>query len=182
MSCELGQRLGGPETRIGINVSPLHLRRPGFADQLLALLDRSGLPPGRLAIEITEGSLLDDPERVGRPLDRLREVGVTAALDDFGTGYSSLSYLHNIPLHTLKIDRTFVARLGLPDRSDSATVVSAVLAMARALGLRVVAEGIETPQQRALLQAMGCQWGQGYLLGRPAPLAHWLALDAPAAT
>ena len=180
LSCVLGQRLGGPETRIGINVSPLHLRRPRFADQLLALLERSGLPPERLAIEITEGSLLDDPERVGRLLDRLREVGVTAALDDFGTGYSSLSYLHNIPLHTLKIDRTFVARLGQPDRSDSATVVSAVLAMARALGLRVVAEGIETPEQRALLQAMGCQSGQGYLLGRPAPLAHWLAQDMPA--
>jgi diguanylate cyclase (GGDEF)-like protein len=180
LSCVLGQRLGGPETRIGINVSPLHLRRPRFADQLLALLERSGLPPERLAIEITEGSLLDDPERVGRLLDRLREVGVAAALDDFGTGYSSLSYLHNIPLHTLKIDRTFVARLGQPDRSDSATVVSAVLAMARALGLRVVAEGIETPEQHALLQAMGCQSGQGYLLGRPAPLAHWLAQDMPA--
>ena len=152
------------------------MRRAGFGDRLLALVAGSGLEPGQLVVEITEGSLLDDPERVGRVLDRLREAGIDAALDDFGTGYSSLSYLHNIPLRTLKIDRAFVARLGQGDRGDSATIVSAVLAMARALGVHVVAEGIETPQQRDMLLAMGCELGQGYLLGRPAPVTAWPSL------
>jgi EAL domain-containing protein (putative c-di-GMP-specific phosphodiesterase class I) len=161
---------------VGINVSPLHLRRAGFGDRLMALVAGCGLDPGQLVVEITEGSLLDDPDRVGRLLDRLRDAGIDAALDDFGTGYSSLSYLHNIPLRTLKIDRAFVARLGQGDRGDSATIVSAVLAMARALGIHVVAEGIETLQQRDTLLAMGCELGQGYLLGRPAPVTAWPAL------
>jgi diguanylate cyclase (GGDEF)-like protein len=172
-SCRSVRPLLGAGMRVGINVSPLHLRRAAFGDQLLGLIERTGLGPEQLVIEITEGSLLDDPERVGRLLDRLRDAGIDAALDDFGTGYSSLSYLHNIPLRTLKIDRTFVARLGQPDRTDSATVISAVLAMARALGINVVAEGIETPQQRDTLLAMGCELGQGYLLGRPAAAGHW---------
>jgi len=173
LSCASGRRLGGDDTQIHINVSPLHLRREGFGDQLLAMLARTGLPPSRLMIEITEGSLLDDPERVGRLLARLCESGISASLDDFGTGYSSLSYLHNIPLRVLKIDRTFISRLGQSDRSNSATVVSAVLAMARALGMQVVAEGVETPDQRDTLLAMGCALGQGYLLGRPAPASTW---------
>jgi EAL domain-containing protein (putative c-di-GMP-specific phosphodiesterase class I) len=137
------------------------------------MLARTGLPPSRLMIEITEGSLLDDPERVGRLLTRLCESGISASLDDFGTGYSSLSYLHNIPLRVLKIDQTFISRLGQADRSNSATVVSAVLAMARALGMQVVAEGVETADQRDTLLAMGCALGQGYLLGRPAPASTW---------
>ena len=112
-------------------------------------------------------------------LDRLHDAGIGTALDDFGTGFSSLSYLHTFPLRMLKIDRSFVAGLGQPSRHDSATVVASVLALARALGMQVVAVGIETEDQRRTLLDMGCELGQGYLLGRPAPLGHWLEPQDP---
>jgi EAL domain-containing protein (putative c-di-GMP-specific phosphodiesterase class I) len=136
------------------------------------MLQRTGLAPSRLVIEVTEGSLLDDPEGVRDILARLRDEGIGAALDDFGTGYSSLSYLHTFPLRSVKIDRSFVARLGLDEGNSNAVVVS-ILALARALGMEAVAEGIETQAQRDALLAMGCHYGQGYLLGRPAPIGHW---------
>ena len=106
-------------------------------------------------------------------LERLRQVGVGAALDDFGTGYSSLSYLHSLPLRMLKIDQAFVQQLGQGSATSSTPVVAAILALARALNLQVIAEGIETPAQREALLAMGCELGQGYLLGRPAPITQW---------
>jgi len=155
-----------------INVSPLHFRRLDFCARLLAMLQRTGLPPWRLVLEVTEGSLLDDPEGVRDILATLRNEGVGAALDDFGTGYSSLSYLHTFPLRIVKIDRSFVARLGVEGSNSDAVVVS-ILALARALDIEAVAEGIETAAQRETLLAMGCLFGQGYLLGRPAPIAHW---------
>jgi len=119
--------------------------------------------------------LLDDPERVRATLERLRAAGVGAALDDFGTGYSSLSYLHSLPLRILKIDRAFVDELDKSGNTNSTTVVAAILALARALDIQVIAEGIETEAQREALMAMGCELGQGYLLGRPAPIEHWVA-------
>jgi diguanylate cyclase (GGDEF)-like protein len=173
-SCELAARLGGEDTYLAINVSPRHFRRLEFGDQLLAMLDRTGLPPGRLMVELTEGSLIDHPERVRAALEQLREAGIGAALDDFGTGYSSLSYLHTFPLRILKIDRAFVSELGKEGRNSSASVVAAVLALARALEMSVVAEGIETETQRRALLAMGCEVGQGYLMARPAPIGRWL--------
>ena len=169
LSCALAQRRTASNTYLTINVSPQHFRRPDFDTRLAALLERAGLAPDRLVIEITEGSLLDNPERVAATLQRLGALGVRAALDDFGTGYSSLSYLHKFPFRILKIDRSFVAALGQDASVTSVTVVSAVLAMARALNMDVVAEGIETPEQRRMLESMGCEFGQGYLLGRPAP-------------
>ena len=157
-----------------INVSPLHLRHPDFDQRLLSLLDRSGIEREQLVIEVTEGALLDDTERVRTMLERLDVAGVRAALDDFGTGYSSLSYLHTLPLHKLKIDQSFVHSLNRSAYNGSNAVVGAILALGRALDLFVVAEGIETVAQRDQLLAMGCQYGQGFLLGAPAPLAHWL--------
>jgi diguanylate cyclase (GGDEF)-like protein len=155
-----------------INVSALHLQHADFDRHLMRLLERTGFDPARLIIEVTEGSLLDDPERVRATLERLRRIGIGAALDDFGTGYSSLSYLHSLPLRMLKIDRSFVHALdeGMP---ATTTVVAAILALARALGIQVIAEGIETPAQRSALLRMGCEFGQGYLLGRPAPIDQW---------
>ncbi len=140
---------------VTINVSALHLGRPEFSARLLALLETTGLASHQLVIEVTEGSLLGDPEQVRRVLLGLRERGIGAALDDFGTGYSSLSYLHSLPLRLLKIDRAFVQAMGEDDRQNSTTVVAAIIALASAL------------------QAMGCEIGQGYLLGRPVPLAQW---------
>ncbi|MDB6163585.1 MAG: diguanylate cyclase protein [Xanthomonadaceae bacterium] len=172
-SCALAaQQLRG-DSYLTINVSPLHFKRPDLCERLRDMLRRTGLSPSRLVLEVTEGSLLDDPEGVRRILAELREDGVGAALDDFGTGYSSLSYLHTFPLRIVKIDRSFVARLGVEGSNSDAVVVS-ILALARALDIEAVAEGIETPAQRETLLAMGCRYGQGYLLGRPAPISAWL--------
>lgn len=156
-----------------VNVSALHLGRADFAQRLLAMLERTGLPSRRLVVEVTEGALFADPEQVRRMLHGLREHGVRAALDDFGTGYSSLSYLHSLPLSLLKIDRAFVQALGAGDHHTSTTVVAAIIALASALNMQVIAEGIETDAEHAALLAMGSTLGQGFLLGRPAPLARW---------
>jgi diguanylate cyclase (GGDEF)-like protein len=175
LSCGLATRLGGSDNFLTINVSPRHFRRAEFVARLMAMLERTGLRPQRLLLELTEGSLIEQPEQVRATLEQLSEAGIGAVLDDFGTGYSSLSYLHTFPLRTLKIDRAFVSELGKEGKTSSASVVAAVLALARALNLNVVAEGIETQEQRNTLVAMGCELGQGYLLGRPAPIGHWLA-------
>ncbi|MFN4118958.1 EAL domain-containing protein [Acidovorax sp.] len=164
---------------LSVNVAPRHFRQPGFGERMLRVLHDTGLPPQRLCLEITEGALIEDPERTSTVLHELRAHGMALALDDFGTGYSSLGYLHRLPLLTLKIDRSFVQPLdaGPPPASDDATapnpsaaVVRAVLALAGSLGLNVVAEGIETPAQQQVLIDLGCTQGQGYLFGRPRPL------------
>jgi EAL domain-containing protein (putative c-di-GMP-specific phosphodiesterase class I) len=181
LSCELLLQHGRADTFMTVNVSALHLRHADFDGRLIQLLERTGLSPSRMVVEVTEGALLDNPERVRATLDRLRTIGVGAALDDFGTGYSSLSYLHSLPLRILKIDRAFVQELDKGANTSSTTVVAAILALARALNIQVIAEGIETGIQYAALVAMGCEMGQGYLLGHPSPIAHWLesrALDA----
>ena len=174
LSCGLLANHGSDETFMTFNVSALHLRHADFDTRLIELLKKTGLPPSRLVAEVTEGALLDNPDRVRATLDRLRSIGVGAALDDFGTGYSSLSYLHSLPLRILKIDRAFVLELDQEGNTNSTTVVAAILALARALNIKVIAEGIETEAQRDALLAMGCEMGQGYLLGRPAPIRQWL--------
>ncbi|TPG47937.1 EAL domain-containing protein [Rhodanobacter glycinis] len=173
LSCNLLLQHGRDEAFMTVNVSALHLRHPDFDERLIRLLEHTGLAPSRLVVEVTEGALLDNPERVRATLDRLRLIGVGAALDDFGTGYSSLSYLHSLPLRILKIDRAFVQELDKGANTNSTTVVAAILALARALNIQVIAEGIETEIQHGALMAMGCEMGQGYLLGHPAPIAHW---------
>lgn len=175
--CERFLKLPDKDTFLTFNVSALHLRHGDFDARLVRLLERTGLPPWRLIVEVTEGSLLDNPEQVRTMLERLRAIGVGAALDDFGTGYSSLSYLHSLPLRMLKIDRAFVHALGEDEHTTATTVVAAILALARALGIQVIAEGIETPAQCQALLEMGCELGQGYLLGRPAPIGQWLARE-----
>jgi EAL domain-containing protein (putative c-di-GMP-specific phosphodiesterase class I) len=175
MSCKLAKRLDPENTRayVTINVCPQHFRHADFDETLLALVRRCGLPTSRLVIELHEGSMIDHPQRVRATLERLREAGVGAALDDFGTGYSSLSYLHTFPLRMLKIDRSFVAGLDQEAQNSSAKVVAAVIAMARALEMDVVAEGIETVEQGNALIALGCDFGQGFLFGKPAPIGDW---------
>jgi EAL domain-containing protein (putative c-di-GMP-specific phosphodiesterase class I) len=149
----------------------------------LQLTSETGFDPATLRIEVTEGTLLGDPAAVAKVLQRLRAACIEAALDDFGTGYSSLGYVHRFPLKMIKIDQSFVAPLGQDDAPRSLAVVGAILALAHSLGLEVVAEGIETEQQLRVLRNMGCVYGQGYLFGRPQPVAHWIALrDAAIAT
>lgn len=174
LACRAAAALPEPGQFITVNVSPRHFTHADFDWRLLELIDACGIGPERICIELTEGSLLTNTEQVRAILGRLREAGVLAALDDFGTGYSSLSYLHRFPLRMLKIDRSFIAELGDGPNSASAGCVKAILALARSLEMEVVAEGIETAAQHEALLALGCELGQGYLLGRPLPIAHWL--------
>jgi len=178
LSCAQFKRHGAGEAFVTINVSARHLRHAAFDTRLLQLLECVGLPASRMIVEVTEGALLDDPAHVRATLERLREAGVGAALDDFGTGYSSLSYLHSLPLRMLKIDQAFVHELDQEDSANSTPVVAAILALAHALDIKVIAEGIETPVQRDALLGMGCEFGQGYLLGRPTPIRHRLQASA----
>jgi len=173
LSCGLLSRYGAKDAFMTFNVSALHLRHPDFDARLIRMVEAIGLAPSRLVAEVTEGALLDNPEIVRETLERLREVGIGAALDDFGTGYSSLSYLHSLPLRMLKIDKAFVQELDKAGNTNSTTVVAAILALAHALNIQVIAEGIETRAQRDALMAMGCEMGQGYLLGHPSPIMHW---------
>jgi diguanylate cyclase (GGDEF)-like protein/PAS domain S-box-containing protein len=158
----------GPEIIVSVNASPLQLARPGFVDAVAAELEVSGLAPQRLQLEITETALLQAGPSLLADVTALRELGVRIALDDFGTGYSSLSLLHDLPVSTVKIDRSFVAPI-LVDRRSRA-MVRAVLGMCADLGVDTVAEGVEDDAQAAALVGMGCTRAQGFLFGRPAPL------------
>jgi diguanylate cyclase (GGDEF)-like protein len=155
---------------VTLNVSARHFVHVDLDQRLLAMIARSGIAPERVRIELTEGALLEKPEQIKDILESLRVAGVLAAIDDFGTGFSSLSYIHRFPLQMLKIDRSFVAELGTQREAGSAAVIRAILALAHSLGMEVIAEGIETKVQRDALIALGCDHGQGFLLGRPAPL------------
>ena len=156
---------------VAINVSPRHFRSLDFADRLLGLLDIAHVAPSRLRIEITEVALLDDAPRISQTLNMLRERGVLAQLDDFGTGFSALSYLHRFPIAALKIDRSFVADLDGDARAESVAVIRAIVALAGSLGIELIAEGVETLAQRDRLMELGCTYAQGFLYGRPEPLA-----------
>jgi EAL domain-containing protein (putative c-di-GMP-specific phosphodiesterase class I) len=156
---------------VSINVSPSHFRSEDFASRLLGLVSACGADPNRLRIEITEVALLDDAPRALRMLNKLRARGVLALLDDFGTGFSALSYLHRFPIQSLKIDRSFVSGLDGDTQAESLALVRAILALAGTLGIDTIGEGIETPEQRNILAELGCQFGQGFFYGKPAPLA-----------
>ncbi len=165
-------RIATPGQYVSINVAPRYFRLPNLAPRLLAMAQSFGIASGRLRIELTEGALLDDSQLVLDTLEQLRDGGIWAQLDDFGTGYSALSYLHRFPLGALKIDRSFIADLVRTDGQDSQAVVRAILALSHSLGIDVVAEGIETVEQRDVLSALGCGYGQGYLFAHPAPLVE----------
>jgi diguanylate cyclase (GGDEF)-like protein len=173
LACQAGVPLVRDGGFLTLNISPRHFQNDDFDQRLLTLAAETGFEPSRLRIEVTEGTLLADPEAVARILRRLREACVEAALDDFGTGYSSLGYVHRFPLKMIKIDRSFVDPLGSDRHQRSSAIVGAVLTLARSLGLEVVAEGVETEAQRQALVAMGCTFGQGYFFGRPQAAAHW---------
>lgn len=153
--------------RMAINLSAGQFRAAHFTERFREKLRRSGCPPEQIELEVTETSLLQDAEVVGRMLAELRGMGVRVAIDDFGTGYSSLSHLKRFPIDTLKVDRSFVTDI-LQD-ADDAAIVSAVIALGQALQLEVTAEGVEHSAQREWLAARGCHAVQGYLTGRPVP-------------
>ncbi len=150
---------------LSVNLSPRQFGHPDLVADVTATLRDAGLAPGSLKLEITEGVIMHDAEASIRTLWELKALGVQLAIDDFGTGYSSLSYLKRLPLDVLKIDRSFVSGLG--NSQEDAAIVHAIMALAKSLNLKVTGEGIETPEQAALLGEWGCDWGQGYLFGRP---------------
>jgi len=170
---------GLKQMRIAVNVSPLQLRERDFAARFFGAAGRQQRGAVGLDVEITEGALLDDPVLVTQTLQALREEGVRVALDDFGTGYSSLSRLSELPVDTLKIDRSFVSRLA-GDKMAQA-VVSTIVSLARAFELNTVAEGVETVEQLTVLEVLGCEQWQGYLYSPPVPAAQFEAMVVQAA-
>jgi diguanylate cyclase (GGDEF)-like protein/PAS domain S-box-containing protein len=158
---------GRPGLEMSVNVSVGQLRQTDFGEQVEEALFVAGLDPACLVLELTESLLMDDTDLTIAKLERLRTRGVSVAIDDFGTGYSSLSYLLRLPVDKLKIDRSFVVAMG--EGKAEAALVNAIVTMGHVLGLEIVAEGIETEEQQAALLAAGCDFGQGYLLGRPVP-------------
>jgi diguanylate cyclase (GGDEF)-like protein/PAS domain S-box-containing protein len=160
--------IGGP---VAVNVSARQLNDPDFAARVESALQRHGLPGEHLQIEVTESTVMTNPELAIRELGRLAALGISIAVDDFGTGYSSFSYLKRLPIDLLKIDRSFVTDIGKSHEDEQ--IVTAIIQVAHTLKLQVVAEGVETAQQAELLARLGCQFGQGYLYAKPLPLAEF---------
>ena len=170
----------GTPTPVAVNVSTRTLLDAGFADRVLAHLSAHRTPPELLGLEITETTIMEDPERALAVLTRLAAAGVRLSIDDFGTGYSSLAYLKALPVHELKIDRSFVA--GMTNSERDRVIVDSTVALGRRLGLDVVAEGVEDEPTRAALAGLGCELAQGYLFSRPVPAASLRAgVDLPLA-
>ncbi len=166
---------GLSEVPVAVNLSTLQFQATGFADAVAAALATAGAEGSMLELEITERMLMDNLSEVRRALERLGAMGVTITVDDFGTGYTSLAHLKDLPLHRLKIDRSFVN--GLPEDARATAIARAIVEMGHGLSLQVVAEGVETNAQREALQAMGCDGLQGYLLAMPMEepqLLQWL--------
>lgn len=166
-------QLAGRPLRVSVNVSNVQFRAGDLVDRVESALHLSGLPPELLELEITESAIMEQGVAPREHLDRLRSMGVRLSLDDFGTGYSSLVTLKRLPLHVLKIDQGFVR--GLPDDQNDLQIVRTILTMAQNLGLDCIAEGVETPEQFALLRELGCRAFQGYLFSRPEPAAGFRA-------
>jgi diguanylate cyclase (GGDEF)-like protein len=164
---------GSNDAFVAINLSARHFSNPRFDQRLLGLLTEYAVVPSRLHVEVTERALLENTPAVKRTLQAFRGAGISISLDDFGTGYSSLSYLHQYPLQTLKIDRSFVANLNESAEGNSDAVIRAILAMAETLSIQVIAEGVETPMQRDLLRKLGCRHVQGFLYAKAQPVDVW---------
>ncbi|WP_394778396.1 EAL domain-containing protein [Undibacterium sp.] len=158
---------------VSINVSPKQFRQADFVDQVCAVLAETGAPASLLILEVTEGLLIDNLDDTIARMHQLTAMGVRFSIDDFGTGYSSLAYLKKLPLYELKIDKSFVR--DAPGDPGDAAIVQAIVSMAKPLGLRVVAEGVETRQQADFLVASGCDCLQGFLFAKPMPVDEWLS-------
>jgi len=169
-ACRQGQRwreAGLPPLTLAVNLSARQLRQPNLGDTIRQILTETGFPPQQLELELTESALIERESDCIQLLNELQALGIQLAIDDFGTGYSSLAYLKRLPLNMLKIDKQFVD--DLPHQRDDTEIASAIVAMGHALGLRVLAEGVETPEQLAFLRQLGCDRLQGYLLSPPLP-------------
>ncbi len=170
-----------PKLTAAVNISPRQFATPGFAALITATLRSFDLPPSALSLEVTETALMSDDPVVSETVAMLAEAGTELSIDDFGTGYSALSYLREFPVSAPKIDQSFVANM--PFHTESREIVRVVIALAKALGVEVVAEGVETDEQLAMLRAFGCNSAQGFLFARPVPTDEVIPLlTMPAAT
>lgn len=167
---------GLPLVPVAVNVSARQLCQAHLPDFVLRCLQRHAIPPGLLELEVTESCCIDDMAQATQGLRRLRALGLAISLDDYGTGHAGLSHVRMLPIHTIKIDRSFIADLG--SSGSDAVIVASTIAMARGLGLQVLAEGVEDGEQLAQLRRLGCPQVQGFYLHRPAPAADVAALLA----
>jgi EAL domain-containing protein (putative c-di-GMP-specific phosphodiesterase class I) len=165
---------GYTQLSIAVNLSARQFHRQDVPDLVRRVLDETGLPANQLELELTESTLMQDTDNVVQTLCQLKALGIALSMDDFGTGYSSLSYLRRFPLDVLKIDRSFIA--DLPDNRDAMALTRTIIAMAVALNLRTIAEGVETQGQLAFLSANACDAAQGYYFSPPLPVAGFTAL------
>ncbi len=165
---------GNEAIRLSLNLSPQYLDRGDFFEKMRGALVRYGISPAQIEVEITENICIRNPQYAIEQLNKLCQLGVSVAIDDFGTGYSSLSYLHRFPIHTIKIDQSFVKEIH--DEHGHYPVILAIISIARGLGLHLIAEGVETDVQARYLKANGCLTMQGYLYHRPIPLSQFIGL------
>jgi EAL domain-containing protein (putative c-di-GMP-specific phosphodiesterase class I) len=153
---------------IAVNLSGKHFSHPALVDQINTAIAETGIDPSSLKLELTESAVMENAETAILMLKQIKKIGVQISIDDFGTGYSSLSYLHRFPIDLLKVDRSFVS--AMEDLSENGEIVRTVIALAKALRLKVVAEGIESIHQFHQLRVLNCEYGQGYLFSRPLPV------------
>jgi diguanylate cyclase (GGDEF)-like protein/PAS domain S-box-containing protein len=165
---------GGQSVRLSLNLSPQYLDRGDFFEKMRGALVRYGISPAQIEVEITENICIRNPQYAIEQLNKLCQLGVSVAIDDFGTGYSSLSYLHRFPIHTIKIDQSFVKEIH--DEQGHYPVILAIISIARGLGLHLIAEGVETEVQARYLKANGCLTMQGYLYHRPISLPNFISV------
>jgi EAL domain-containing protein (putative c-di-GMP-specific phosphodiesterase class I) len=158
----------GPHLTMSVNLSAKQFMNLDLVNEIRSVVEETGIPAESLRLEITESKVMENAEFASRMLGHLKKLGVKISIDDFGTGYSSLAYLHSFPLDTLKIDRSFVGKMGAGGQ-DNSEIVGAIVNLARNLGLDVVAEGVEEHGQLDELQGLSCQYGQGFLFSRPLP-------------
>jgi len=166
------KNIGGNQVRLSLNLSPQYLDRGDFFEKMRGALLRYGIAPSQIEVEITENICIRNPQHAIEQLNKLGQLGVSVAIDDFGTGYSSLAYLHRFPVHTIKIDQSFVKEIH--DEHGHYPVVLAIISIARGLGLNLIAEGVETESQARYLRSNGCLTMQGYLYHRPMPLSRFI--------
>jgi EAL domain-containing protein (putative c-di-GMP-specific phosphodiesterase class I) len=162
--------------RVSVNLSTRDLLDPELNLRLGAILARYQVPAAQICLEITESAIMDDPQRAEAMLNRLAQQGFKLSIDDFGTGYSSLAYLRRLPVHELKIDKSFV--MGMQSAEGDAMIVRSTIDLAHNLGLTVVAEGVETAEVLAYLRELSCDEAQGYHISRPVPVPEFLAWQA----
>ena len=169
------QDAGFPKVPIAVNLSPIHFKQPNLADDIAKIIAETGLDGKYLELEITENLLMEDANAITRAFQELKALGVGLVVDDFGAGYSSLSYLKRYPIDKLKIDRSFIR--DVPDNHEDVGITIAMINLSKSLGMRVLAEGVETKAQLDFLSSQKCDEMQGYLIGRPVPadeFEHWM--------